>query len=120
VIAAQQELRDRLEAEPVRFFTREYEPLLDAARVALGAFLHAQPDDLAFVTNATTAVNTVLRSLTFDAGDELLITSHGYNACNNAARFVTEPHGAKVTVAHVPFPVASSQPPCPDRAAQVR
>jgi len=109
VIAAQQELRDRLEAEPVRFFTREYEPLLDAARGALGAFLHAQPDELAFVTNATTAVNTVLRSLTFDAGDELLITSHGYNACNNAARFVTEPRGAKVIVAHVPFPVASAE-----------
>jgi isopenicillin-N epimerase len=109
VMAAQQQLRDRLEAEPVRFFTREYEPLLDAARLALAAFLHGQPDDLAFVTNATTAVNTVLRSFTFQAGDELLITSHGYNACNNAARFVTEPRGAQVTVAHVPFPITSAE-----------
>lgn len=101
VLAEQQRLRERLEAEPVRFLAREYEPLLDAARHSLGSFLGCNEDDLGFVTNATTAVNCVLRSLV-SPGDELLITSHGYNACNNVMRFVAERSGARITVANVP------------------
>lgn len=109
VLAEQQRLRERLESEPVRFLAREYEPLLDAARHSLGEFLGCNPDDLAFLTNATTAVNCVLRSLEFSPGDELLITSHGYNACNNVMRFVAERSGARVTVAQVPFPLQSAE-----------
>src|SRR5262245_44137017 len=63
VLEAQSRLRDRLESEPVRFLSRDLEGLLDDARGALGAFVGAAPDDLAFVPNATTGVNTVLRWL---------------------------------------------------------
>lgn len=108
VLERQRALRDQLEAEPVRFMVRELEPLLDTARSRLAGFLGAQSDDLAFVTNATTGVNAVLRSLDFQPGDELLTTNHGYNACTNTARFVAERTGAKVVIADVPFPVASS------------
>ncbi len=109
VLERQRELRERLEAEPVRFMVRELEPLLDEARARLADFVGAQPSDLAFVTNASTGVNAVLRSLDFKPGDELLTTNHGYNACTNALRFVAERTGARVVVAQVPFPVASSQ-----------
>jgi len=109
VLDEQQRLRERLEAEPVRFLVREYEGLLEAAKAALAGFVHCQSDDLAFVTNATTAVNAVLRSLEFAPGDELLITSHGYNACNNVARYVADRAGAKIVVAKVPFPPRSAE-----------
>lgn len=107
VLEVQQQLREQLEREPVHFFNRVYEPLLDEARTALAGFLGAQADDLAFVTNATTAVNAVLRSAPLRPDDEVLITSHGYNACNNVARFVAERTGARVVVAEIPFPLAS-------------
>src|SRR5678815_5164014 len=79
VLAAQDRWRARLEAEPVRFMVRELEPGLDAARDAVGKFVGADADDIAFVPNATTGVNTVLRSLDFAPGDEILTTDHVYN-----------------------------------------
>ena len=108
VLAAQQELRARLEREPVRFFVRDLEPLLDDARQTLGAFLGADPDGIAFVSNATAGVNTVLRSLEFASGDELIVTDHAYNACRNALDVLGGRGGARVVVAHVPFPLASA------------
>jgi isopenicillin-N epimerase len=107
VLEVQSALRERLEREPVRFFLRECETLFGAASEALGKLLGANPEDLAFVSNATAGVNTVLRSLEFKSGDEILIAEHGYNACNNAARFVAEKSGARVVVAPFPFPIVS-------------
>jgi isopenicillin-N epimerase len=103
VLAVQQELRARIERQPVLFLSRELESLLDAARAALGQFVDADPDDLAFVPNATTGVNTVLRSLRFGPGDELLTTDHAYNACRNALRAVAQ-SGARVVTTAVPWP----------------
>jgi len=105
VLDFQRDLRDRLERQPVRFLVREFEPLWDAARDALARFVGADTDDLVFVANATGGVNTVLRSLPFQAGDELLVTNHEYNACRNALNFAAERSGARIIVANLPFPV---------------
>ncbi|WP_224366840.1 aminotransferase class V-fold PLP-dependent enzyme [Hyalangium versicolor] len=107
VLQAQAELRARLESEPVRFLVREFEPLLDEARAALASFLDADPDNLAFVPNATAGVNTVLRSLRLAPGDELLTTNHEYNASRNALDWVAGLSGAKVVMARLPWPVPS-------------
>ncbi len=107
VLDAQRRLRARMERHPARFLDRDLTPLLDAARDAVARFVHADAGGLVFVPNATTGVNTVLRSLRFEAGDEILTTDHEYNACRNALDFTARATGAALVVAPVPFPLAS-------------
>jgi len=107
VLEAQSQFRAQMEREPVRFFVRELEPLLDDARETLARFIGADPQGLAFVPNATAAVNAVLRSLDLDKFDELLVTTQEYNACRNTLDFVATLSGAKVVVADIPFPLRS-------------
>jgi isopenicillin-N epimerase len=107
VLRCQAALRAEMEAEPVHFLGRELDDRLDAARAPLAAFVGADPDDLAFISNATSGVNAVLRSLAFSQGDEVLTTDHCYAACRNTLDYVAARSGVKVNVAVVPFPVAS-------------
>jgi isopenicillin-N epimerase len=106
VLDAQRTWRESMERSPIEFLLRDYLPKVDRVRAVLGALIGADPDDIALVTNATTAVNTVLASLPFGPGDELLTTNHEYNACLNALEVTAERADARVVKAVVPFPVA--------------
>lgn len=109
VLNRQRELVEDLEREPVTFMVRELESRIDEAREALGRFIGADGEGLAFVPNATAGVNAVLRSLRFGHGDELLTTDQEYNACRNVVDLVAEMSGAKVVVAEVPFPLRNPE-----------
>ena len=75
VLAAQSALREELERQPGAFYA-EIGPRLHAAREALGAFIGARAEQLAFTTNVTVALNSALLSVELDPGDEVLVTSH--------------------------------------------
>jgi isopenicillin-N epimerase len=108
VLEEQARIRRKMELEPLIFFDHLYLDELDRARRALAAFVGAQTDDLVFIVNATTGVNTVLRSLRLRPDDELLVTDHEYNACRNAIDAVAEDVGARVVVAPIPFPIKAA------------
>lgn len=108
VLKMQQDWRTRMEAQPVLFLDRELEAALDNSRTRLATVLNCDAPDLAFLPNATTAVNTVLRSLPFRKGDEILFCSHGYNACRNAIMEVCAATGARPVCVHLPYPAADS------------
>ncbi len=109
VLEAQSRIRHQMERQPVNFFIRELEVRLDGARRDLAQFIGADPEGLVFVPNATAGVNTVLRSLQFHRGDELLTTSHAYNACRNALELIAASAGARLLVAPLPFPIRSPE-----------
>lgn len=104
VLAAQQDWRRRMEAQTGRFFGRVLPDALRHAADRLGAFIGAEGKDIAFVDNATTGCNAVLRSLRLQAGDEVVVLTHGYGAVRNTVRFVTERAGAHMVEAAIPFP----------------
>ncbi|MCG6948432.1 MAG: aminotransferase class V-fold PLP-dependent enzyme [Acidobacteria bacterium] len=107
VLEEQARIRHRIETEPLQFFDHHYLDELDRARAVLGEFLGATTDGLAFLTNATTGVNTVLNNIRLQEGEELLVTDHEYNACRNAINAAAERAGARVLVVRIPFPLAS-------------
>ncbi len=102
VRAARQRLIDEHDANPVRFVTNAglWERVA-AARATLAGFCGADPDDSALVANATTATALVLAAVAPRAGDEILVTDHGYNAVRLALTEVAQRHGVRVVTVPV-------------------
>ena len=96
VIEEQRRWQTKLEANPMGFLESEVYEALAAARKALAQMLSCDADDLALIENATSGVNTVLRSLRFEPGDEILVPDHAYQACRNTIDYVAGRWGATV------------------------
>jgi len=104
VLAAQQDWQRKMEAQPGRFMRAILPDALRHAADRLGTFIGADGNDIAFVDNATTGCNAVLRSLRLQPGDEIVVLTHGYGAVRNTVRYLTERAGARMVEAELPFP----------------
>jgi len=109
VLEEQADWRRRIEAEPIELIGRRGPELLDAVKRDVGNWLGMRTEDFGLVTNATEGVNAVLRSLRLAPGDELLTTTHVYNAVRQAMRYVAGESGAGYREIDLPVPVASEQ-----------
>lgn len=110
-------LYEEMEQNPSKFMLRELTgdkpaPWLsggtrmrEAADVVAG-FLGARADDLAFAPNVTHAINAVLRSLEFRAGDEILVTDLTYGAIKYGAQNRAREFGGTVKVVEMPYPTS--------------
>ncbi len=113
VVEAQQQMRDRIEREPVSFFCDELFHQTDRSRKAIASLTGGRPEDYVFLANATQSVATVLDNALMGVGlpggkplgpgDEILINSHEYPACQNIIRRAAARAGAKVVTAELPW-----------------
>ncbi len=108
VFAELQRWQLAMERNPVEFLGRRSAELLHAARQRLATCLGAAVDDLVFVPNATTGVNTVAQSLALRPGDEVLTTDHEYGACDATWRRICERTGAHYRHVQIPLPFEAS------------
>jgi len=93
-----------LERNPVEFLGRRSAELLAASRARLAEYVGARSEHLVYVSNATTGVNIVARSLDLRPGDEVLCTDHEYGACDATWQLVCERAGAHYRRVTVPLP----------------
>lgn len=105
VLNYQSQLREELESDPVHFFDVSSKGLWASSIKTLASFLNADEGGMTFVPNATSGVNTVLRSLHFRPGDEILVLDHSYQACWNAVDYTAKRSGAKTIVVPLPLPI---------------
>lgn len=105
ILDMQTKLRDQMESELVHFMTIDLESLYWENKNSLATFVNCDTNDLILVRNATMGVNTVMHSLQFNEGDEILTHSHAYGACLNTLKFYAAKHKCNLIIAKVPFPI---------------
>lgn len=107
VFDAWQGWQREMERNPVQFLGRRSAGLLRHARERLANYLGTDADDLVFVSNATTGVNIVAKSLQLKPGDEVLTTDLEYGACRATLVGVCAQAGARLVVVSVPLPLTT-------------
>jgi len=102
VVARQDELRRQADLSPVGWFPRIAERVREA-RARTAPFVGARADDSAFVPNASAAATVVYNALQLEAGDEILVTDHGYGAVTMGAQRLARRFGASVRAVALPL-----------------
>jgi len=69
-----------IESQPVQYFSHDIYNYLKNSREDLSTFISCDSDDLIFVPNPTTAINSIIRSLKIDKNYEVLTSNHEYGA----------------------------------------
>jgi selenocysteine lyase/cysteine desulfurase len=101
------ELHARVEEAPDLFIRNTSPQLLVESRQAVSQLLNASLNEVVFVPNATTAINTVLRNLEFADGDVIVYFDSIYDACEKTIDHVCEMNNGKVAkrVVNAVYPI---------------
>lgn len=104
-----QSYQTMLEADSVQFMTKVGPSLMDVSKKALADFIHCEEEDLIFVTNPSTAMNTIIKSLDLQEGDEVLTTNQEYGAVDRTWNFLMKKKGIKYVRANIQLPLISKE-----------
>ena len=104
-----QRLQLELEREPVNFIQKKLPIYLKEAKKPLAKFIDCNEEDFFFTPNPTFAVNTIMRSLNLQAGDEILATNHEYGAMDRTWNFYCKKSGAKYVCQEISLPIVSKE-----------
>ncbi|MEC8114841.1 MAG: aminotransferase class V-fold PLP-dependent enzyme, partial [Planctomycetota bacterium] len=103
-VACQQRLAAAVESDPMRVLTDQLEFKLHEARCGMAQRLGADPEGLVFCENASTAIESVLRSVPLKAGDRVVCLGHVYNAVRQALKRRCQETGAVAIEVPVTLP----------------
>ncbi|MBL0013726.1 MAG: aminotransferase class V-fold PLP-dependent enzyme [Flavobacterium sp.] len=98
-----------LEWEPVQFIQKKAPKYLQSAKDALANYIGCSADDFFFTANPTIAINTIMRSMDLQPGDEILTTNHEYGAMDRTWNFYCEKSNAKYIRQNISIPVQSKE-----------
>ncbi len=113
VLAAQSAVREEMERQPDQFFRLKAMPTSEENALRptadrLGRFVGTSGERIAFVANATEAINTVLKAVDLTSGDEILMLDCVYNAVRLAVEDTCRRTGAHPKVVTLPIPIATN------------
>lgn len=109
IFEAYQRFQLELEHEPVVFIQKKLPQYLKQAKIPLAKFIGCKAEDFFFVPNPTVAINTVMRSLKLQPGDEILSTNHEYGAMDRTWNFFCKKSGAKYIRQNISLPIVSKE-----------
>ena len=99
----------KLEFEPVNFLDNHLYQYLKESRSALSNYINCDRDDIAFFPNPSTALNTLIRSLDLDKGDQILTTNHEYGALDRTWNFISKKRGCEYVKLDIEIPFTDKQ-----------
>ena len=101
--------REQAEAQPDTFIRYIYPAKLDESRKAVASLVHALAEEIVFLPNATTAINTVLRGIKWNEGDVIIYFPIVYGAVERTVDYITETTSAEGEVIDVAWPVEDAE-----------
>jgi isopenicillin-N epimerase len=104
-----QRLQLELEQDPVHFIQKKLPVYLKEAKKPLAKFIGCDAEDFFFTPNPTFAVNTIMRSLKLQKGDEILTTNHEYGAMDRTWNFYCKKSGAKYIRQEISLPIVCKE-----------
>jgi len=107
VLDHREELLRLIEQDPMEFLLERHQPLLDDTLSVIEQFTGAVKGSIVLVENATTGINTVLRNLSFNPGDSILVSDQEYFSSANALEETADRLGVRVITVRLPYPVES-------------
>lgn len=104
VLNEKKRILDEIEKNPVDLLAHNIRPQWHAVAGKIADRFSLGANSVAIVDNATDGIEAVMRSLSLQAGDEILTTSMTYGSVAMAARHIAAKQGATVTIAELRIP----------------
>jgi selenocysteine lyase/cysteine desulfurase len=75
----------------------------------MASYVNVPEDEIVFVPNATTGINTVLRNLRFEEGDKILYCATIYGACEKTVDYICETTPAESLCVEYEYPLSDDE-----------
>ncbi|ANZ75306.1 BA75_03172T0 [Komagataella pastoris] len=92
-----------------RYLLTELPGVIKNAAAQVAEFVNSDANNIVFTLNATTSVNTVLRSYPFAKGDKIAMFDIAYGACANTIRFLSNRQGIEVVTIELKLPLEDDE-----------